>query len=116
MILSRAEALIQLGQYSQARSDYDLALRLGLTRSADRFFAFFGRGYASIFLGDFSSTVRDMNLALALRPDMLNAVVWRGYAQERLGQREHALDDYEAALRISPNDGWISASIRRMRS
>jgi tetratricopeptide (TPR) repeat protein len=116
MILSRAEALTQLGQYSQARNDYDLALRLGLTRPADRFSAFFGRGYASIFLGDFGGTVSDMNLALALRPDMLNAVVWRGYAQERLGQRERALADYEAALRISPNDGWINASIRRMRS
>jgi tetratricopeptide (TPR) repeat protein len=115
-ILSRAEALIRLGQYAQARNDYDRALTLGLTRPADRFSAFFGRGYASIFLGDFSDTVRDMNLALGLRPDMLNAMVWRGYAQERFGQRLRALEDYEAALRISPNDGWISASIRRIRS
>jgi hypothetical protein len=47
---------------------------------------------------------------------MISAVVWRGYAQERLGQRQQALADYESALRASPNDGWIRSSIRRMRS
>jgi Flp pilus assembly protein TadD len=57
-----------------------------------------------------------MDLALSVRPDMINAVVWRGYAQERLGQRQQALADYETALRVSPNNDWIRSSIRRMRS
>jgi Flp pilus assembly protein TadD len=114
--LSRADVLTQLGKYAQARSDYDLALRLGLPRESDRFLALFGRGYANIFLGDFSGAIHDMDGALVVQPDMINAVVWRGYAHERLGQRQRALEDYETALRISPNDGWIRASISRMRS
>lgn len=114
--LSRAEALIQLERYPQARADYDAALALGLPPTADRFFAYFGRGYANIFIGDYTGAIRDMDAALAARPAMVNALVWRGYARERLGQRDRALNDYEAASRISPKDGWIRASISRMRS
>ena len=114
--ISRAEALLQLARYAEARSDYDLALTLGPQQQSDRLFAYFGRGYASIFTGDFTGAVRDMDAALAVEPNMVRAVVWRGYARERLGQRDGALADYEAALRVNPDDGWLRASIRRMRS
>jgi tetratricopeptide (TPR) repeat protein len=114
--LSRGEALNQLGRYAEARADFDRALALGLSREVDRFFVYFGRGYASIFVGDFAAAIRDMDDALATRPGMVNAVVWRGYAREKLGQRRRALDDYEAALRINPNDDWIRSSVKRMRS
>jgi Flp pilus assembly protein TadD len=114
--LSRADALIQLGRYAEARADYDSALALGLVLESDRFSAYFGRGYANIFVGDYNGAVRDMNAALAGRPGMVNAVVWRGYAWEKLGQRARALDDYETASRLSPNDDWIRSSINRMRS
>jgi Flp pilus assembly protein TadD len=114
--MSRAEALLQLARYEEARSDYDLALTLGPQQRSDRLFAYFGRGYASIFTGDFTGAVRDMDAALAVQPDMVRAVVWRGYARERLGQRDGALADYEAALRVNPDDNWLRASVRRMRS
>jgi Flp pilus assembly protein TadD len=114
--LSRAQALIQLGRYAEAQADYDSALALGLAAESDRFSAYFGRGYANIFIGDYNGVVRDMNAALAVRPGMVNAVVWRGYAWERLGERGRALDDYETASRLNPNDDWIRSSISRMRS
>jgi hypothetical protein len=57
-----------------------------------------------------------MDAALAVEPNMARAVVWRGYARERLGQRDGALADYEAPLRVNPDDNWLRASIRRMRS
>jgi tetratricopeptide (TPR) repeat protein len=114
-VLARADLLLQLGRYAEARADYDRALILGLAR-ADTFFGYFGRGYASIFTGDYNGAVRDMDAALAVRPGMINAVVWRGYARERMGQRNLALEDYEAALRLSPNNDWIRSSINRMRS
>lgn len=114
--LSRAQTLIQLERYAEAHADYDSALAQGLALASDRFSAYFGRGYADILIGDYNGAVRDMNAALAVRPGMVNAVVWRGYAWERLGQRGRALDDYETASRLSPNDDWIRASISRMRS
>jgi tetratricopeptide (TPR) repeat protein len=115
-VLSRGEALIQLGEYVQARADFDRALALGLRRGDDRFFVYFGRGYADIFVGDFAGAVQDMDAALTARPGMVNAVVWRGYAREKMGERRRALDDYEAALRLNPKDGWIRSSISRVRS
>jgi tetratricopeptide (TPR) repeat protein len=114
--LSRAEALIQLRRYAEARADYDSALALGLGLRSDRFSAYFGRGYANIFIGDYDGAVRDLNEAVAMHPGMVSAVVWRGYAWERLGQRARALDDYETASRLSPNDPWIHSSINRLRS
>jgi tetratricopeptide (TPR) repeat protein len=114
-VLARADLLLHLGRYGEARADYDRALTLGLAR-ADRFFGYFGRGYARIFTGDYNGAVRDMDAALAARPGMINAVVWRGYVRERLGQRDLALEDYEAALRLSPKNDWIRSSISRMRS
>jgi Flp pilus assembly protein TadD len=115
-LLSRAEAYVQIRDYVDARVDYDRAISLGLPRDGDRFFVYFGRGYANVCLGDYEAAVRDMNTALSLRPGMVNAVVWRGYAREKLGQREQALADYESALRSNPNDEWIRTSIKRIRS
>ena len=115
-VLSRAEAYLQLGRYAEAVADYDRAIALGVPSSIDRFSAYFGRGYASIRTSDFATAIRDMTAALAVRPGIVGAVVWRGYARERLGERNGALDDYEAALRLSPNDDWIRSSVRRMRS
>jgi len=113
--LSRAEAYAQLARYVEARADYDRAIALGLHRDTDRFFAYFGRGYANVRLGDDAAAVRDMDIALSMRPGMVNAVVWRGYARERLGQRQQALADYESALRVNPDDKWIRSSINRIR-
>jgi tetratricopeptide (TPR) repeat protein len=114
--ISSAEALLQLARYDEARSDYDRALTLRPQQQNDRLFAYFGRGYASIFTGDFTGAIRDMDAALAVEPNMVRAVVWRGYARERLGLRDGALADYEAAPRVNPDDNWLRASIRRMRS
>jgi Flp pilus assembly protein TadD len=115
-LVSRAEAYIQLGKYTQARADYDRAVTLGLRREGDRFFVYFGRGYADIRVDDYEAAVRDMNAALSMRPNMIHPVVWRGYALEKMGQFNQALADYESALRSSPNDEWIRASITRVRS
>lgn len=115
-LLSRAEAYVQIGKFTEALADYDRAISLGLRRDGDLFFVYFGRGYAYVCTGDYEAAVRDMDQALSMRPGMINAVVWRGYALERMGKRDRALADYESAQRISPNDEWIRSSIKRVRS
>jgi tetratricopeptide (TPR) repeat protein len=115
-VLSRAEAYTQTELYAQAHADFDRAIALGLARDTDRLAVYFGRGYASIRLGDDVAAVRDFDTALSMQPRMVSALVWRGYARERLGQRQRALADYELALRINPDDNWIRSSIRRIRT
>lgn len=116
VMLSRAEAYEQIGMYAQARADFDRAIALGPRSETDRFFAYFGRGYANIRLGNDDAAVRDLDVALTMRPRMAYALVWRGYARERLGQRVQALSDYELALKANPDDNWIRSSIRRVRA
>src|SRR5579871_2950827 len=58
-VLSRAEAYAQIGMYAQARADFDRAIALGPRNETDRFFAYFGRGYANIRLGDDVGAIRD---------------------------------------------------------
>jgi len=115
-LVARAEAYVQAGQYAEARADFDRAIALGLHREGDPFFVYFGRGYADIRLADYEAAVRDMTAAQSMRPELIHPVVWRGYAREQMGRRELALADYESALRTSPNDEWIRASITRVRS
>lgn len=115
-VLSRAEAYARIEMHAQARTEFDRAIALGLRNEADRFVAYFGRGYANIRLGDNAAAVSDLDIALSMRPAMATALVWRGYARERLGQRRRALSDYEAALQVNPTDIWIQSSIRRVRA
>jgi tetratricopeptide (TPR) repeat protein len=113
--LSRAEALVWLGRLNEARPDYDRALASSLARE-DRFFALLGRGYALLDIGEYADAVRDLDAALEMEPTHANALTWRGFAYERLGSTDAALRDYEQAVQRAPNNTWLRASVRRMRS
>jgi tetratricopeptide (TPR) repeat protein len=113
--LSRAEALVWLGRINEARPDYDRALATSLTRE-DKFFALLGRGYALLDIGEYADAVRDLDAAIEMEPHHANALTWRGFAYERLGSTDAALRDYEQAVQRAPNNTWLRASVRRMRS
>jgi tetratricopeptide (TPR) repeat protein len=113
--LSRAEALVWLGRFNEARPDYDRALATVLTRE-DKFFALLGRGYALLDSGEYADAVRDLDVALEMEPTHANALTWRGFAYERLGSTDAALRDYESAVQRAPGNTWLRASVQRMRS
>ena len=114
--VARAEARIHLDQPRSAWTDYDQALEIKLPRASDRYYAFLGRGYASLLLADYASAIADFDNALAIDPHAINALLWRGYAREQGGQPSLALDDYERAITVDPNDRWARANLQRLRS
>jgi tetratricopeptide (TPR) repeat protein len=114
--LARAEARIHLELPRSAWADYDQALEIKLPRASDRYYAFLGRGYASLLLADYAGAIADFDNALALDPQAINALLWRGYAREQGGQASLALDDYERAITVDPNDRWARANLQRLRS
>ena len=114
--LARAEAQIHLDQPRDAVADYDRALDIKLPRPSDRYFAYAGRGYAQMMLADYGSAIADFNRALEIDPRAVSALVWRGYARERGGQTELALDDYERASTVDPTDRRARESVRRLRA
>jgi tetratricopeptide (TPR) repeat protein len=114
--LARAEAYIHLGQPRSAWADFDSALAIKLPRAADRYYAFLGRGYASLLMSDYPSAIADFDNALAVDPHAVNALLWRGYAREKGGQIALALDDYERAVSVDPDDRLARANLQRLRS
>lgn len=113
--LARAESNVHLGFLGKARDDYASALALTLERSQDRFFALLGRGYVAMILGDLPAAVADFDAALAVNPGSHQALAWRGYAYEKQGRRDFALNDYERAAASNPADTVMRANVRRLR-
>ena len=116
LYLARAEAHIHLGQPRRAWVDYDSALDIKLPRAADRYYAFLGRGYASLMMSDLANAIADFDNAIGIDPRAVNALLWRGYAREKGGQVALALDDYERAASVDPNDRLARANLQRLRS
>jgi tetratricopeptide (TPR) repeat protein len=114
--LARAEAYIHLDEPRRAWADFDRALDIKLPRAADRYYAFFGRGYASLLMSDYAGAIADFDRALEIDPRAVNALLWRGYAREKGGQAALALDDYERAASVDPSDRMARANLQRLRS
>src|SRR5207248_874155 len=57
--VARAEAHIHLDQPRSAWVDYDQAIEIKLTRASDRYYAFLGRGYASLQMADYAGAITD---------------------------------------------------------
>jgi len=116
LYLARAEALVNLQRWDEARANYDRALSLGLTRTHEKYFAFAGRGYISLVMGDYETAIQFFDKALKVSPDAWNVMVWRGYAYERRGESAVALRDYMQAEQLRPDETLIRASINRVRA
>lgn len=114
--LARAEAYLRLDQPRNAWADFDNALDIKLPQAADRYYAFLGRGYASMLMANYASAIADFDNALTVEPRALNALLWRGYAREKGGQIAAALDDYERAVAVDPADRHARANLQRLRS
>jgi tetratricopeptide (TPR) repeat protein len=113
--LARAEAYVRLKQWPEALADYDRAEQLGLTSRADNYFVHAGRGYVALVSRDYPLAIAQLDRALAIDPDAVNVLMWRGYAHERRGQLEAALRDYERAAKFQPDSVSVRDSNERMR-
>jgi tetratricopeptide (TPR) repeat protein len=114
--VARAEAFIHLDQPVKARADYGTALAIKLPRTTDRYYAYLGRGYASLLMADYAGAIGDLDSALSIDPRAVNALLWRAYAREKGGQVALALDDYERAASVAPADRLVRANLQRLRS
>lgn len=114
--LSRAEANLNLKNLAAAKADYDRAIQLGLHRPSDRFYGFLGRGYVQMMQENFAGAAEDFDAALDADPAAAYVWTWRGIADERRGQRDLAINDYEHALMMDPSNNGVMSSLRRLRS
>jgi tetratricopeptide (TPR) repeat protein len=115
LYLARAEAQVRLQHWSEALSDYELAKSLGVATSTEKYFLFAGRGFVALKFEDHATALANFDGALAIDPDAVNVLMWRGYAHERRSEFAAALHDYEHAARLQPNDNIAGESVRRVR-
>ena len=118
-LMGRAAAYGRQESFAKARADYDAVLadldrgplRQVLIQEITR--ARIKRGYVNLRLGEYARAKDDFDKVLAVRTSR-NALQWRGYALESLGDRDGALADYRAVLAIAPDEKWVAKRVQAL--
>jgi tetratricopeptide (TPR) repeat protein len=98
--LQRGYAYIELGAYTDAIKDFDVAIRLDEI-SAD---PFLGRGVARYHAKEWTTALADFDHALVLNPDLADAHAWRGYLLSEWGQFNLGIDALRRAIALDDAD------------
>ena len=69
----------------------------------DKAFAYYNRGLAYYYKGDFDRAIEDFNKALELDPNYIGAHYNRGLAYYYKGDFDRAIEDFNKALELDPN-------------
>jgi tetratricopeptide (TPR) repeat protein len=101
--IGRGRARTALGRFSAAIDDLDQAIRL----KPDSSVAFLERGYAYGKMGEFPRAIQDLTRSLELE-NSVAVLTLRGSAYQATDQPAKALEDYTAALAISPNEPQLT--------
>jgi tetratricopeptide (TPR) repeat protein len=115
LYLARAEAEVRLQRWPEALADYERARSLGLASTTENYFLFAGRGFVALKFADHQTALANFDAALAIDPNAVNVLMWRGYAHERRGELAAALRDYEHAASLQPSNIVMGESVRRVR-
>lgn len=97
--------------YSQAVLLCDAAINLNNAYET----AYFHRGYNKLLLKDYSGAIQDFDIVLSINSENLDALLYRGMANQKAGNRWAATQDYNAARRIDAIEtlAFVTGSIFR---
>ena len=90
----------ELGELSQAVSDFDTALRLEPLSNPSRY----ARGIARVMQGEYTDAIPDFDAVLALDPANADALSGKGVARSALGQYEEAIGELDRSLTLQPDN------------
>ena len=92
--------LLYFERYEEAAQAYDTALTLGLPW---RFLRYQFGPYITYFnVGRYQDIYDLADATLALTSNAEESLLWRGWAQYRLGDTVGAIEDFQAALNVNP--------------
>ncbi|MGW7685232.1 tetratricopeptide repeat protein [Kribbella sp. NPDC054772] len=101
----------QLATWLQSGADEEMLLLSSLAADASldeahRGLALAERSQVHERLGDFESSLRDLDKAASMAPDRHWIIGWRGFAHFQLGNHEQALADLTRAIELRPRYEW----------
>lgn len=96
LLLTRARARTQLGDYAEALPDYTAALRL----KSDDANAYRGRGMARASLKQYSAAISDFSKALKYNPNDKEAYYQRGKTRMQTLNFKAAINDFTQAIAL----------------
>ncbi len=91
------------GNFDLALTSYTAALAAGDLAPTYQPDAHLGRAEALLHKGRCAEAITDLDAALVLRPNLLEALTARAHANNCLGRGEAALADLDAAITVKPN-------------
>jgi tetratricopeptide (TPR) repeat protein len=109
--LGRAEAYNRSHQPEKALEDYNTSLALAPPVVNDIARLRTGRGYALNSLKKYSAAIDDFNVAIEHAPGRVNAIKWRGFAFEQMGETRQAIRDYEIVMKLRPSEVSLAKRI-----
>jgi tetratricopeptide (TPR) repeat protein len=111
---NRGVAYSQLGDYDAAIADYLEAQKLRAddpTTIRNLRYAYLTRGLASAQTGNRSAALADYDRALAIDPNYLEALQYRGALRIELGMTEEAARDFRQVLALEPGNAAATAAL-----
>ncbi len=81
-----------LNDLGRSREALEVLGRLRSLRPADDTFVLVGTGYALMGLGEYGESIKSFDAALRIRPDLRDALVYKGMALHLSGNHEEAMD------------------------
>ena len=114
VLKSAGNAHMQKKEYEQAVDAYTSALKLCPNGPSSHVY-FSNRAAALLSMKSFEEAIRDSERSLALKPDYAKAHARLGLAQFLLGRFDDAVEAYEAALRLDPDNKASRSYLEKAR-
>ena len=100
--IDAGRAAAEAGNFEEALDYFDRAILGGELRGNDLALAYNNRGNVHAAMGNPKRSLQDLNRAILIDPNYVNAYYNRAITHQDLGELEKAVNDYGEVLRLNP--------------
>lgn len=113
-VVGRAEAYARSERPQQALEDYARAPAIGRLTRDDTYRLHVGAGRAHAQLRNYKAAIESLDAAVELIPNSTTALRYRGLAYEAVNDLDRASRDYQAVLKLKPDDELATKRLQKL--